>query len=86
MNENQKIQGPGLLVLLLFICNIGIAQSSDLVAVDKVASDFTRLLQRPATPFRPSFEITRTDSVIIDKGFIYSDQRKDTHTHLQTRS
>lgn len=49
------------------------AQSGDYIAVNKVASDFKALLQRPAVPFRPSFEVTRTDSVIIEKGFIYSE-------------
>ena len=69
---HQRGTNPALLVivLLLFCCKPGTAQS---VAVDKVASDFTTMLQRPATPFRPSFQVTRTDSVVIEKGFIYSE-------------
>jgi dienelactone hydrolase len=75
MNPILYKQPCHLLFIVLLICigKPGRAQSGDLVAVDKVASDFTHLLQRPTTPFRPSFEITRTDSVIIEKGFIYSE-------------
>ncbi len=91
---HQKGTGPILLliVLLLFICQPGRAQSGDLVAVDKVASDFTTLLQRPITPFHPSFQVTRTDSVVIEKGFIYSEANekipiliyKPAHTRLKS--
>ena len=74
-SRHQKGTGPGLLLIVLFLfsCKPGKAQSGDFVTVDKVASDFTTLLQRPVTPFRPSFQVTRTDSVIIEKGFIYSE-------------
>ena len=81
-----------LIVLLLFICKASTAQSGKFVAVDKVARDFTTLLKRPTTPFQPSFEITRTDSVIIEKGFIYSEANekipiliyKPVHTNLKS--
>jgi dienelactone hydrolase len=81
-----------LILLFLLICKPGTAQSGDLVAVDKVASDFTRLLQRPTTPFRPFFEVTPTDSVTIEKGFIYSEANekipiliyKPVHTSLKS--
>src|SRR6185503_6764211 len=86
--------GPVLLliVLLLFSGTPCTAQSGDLVAVDKVASDFTKLLQRPVTDFRPSFQVTRTDSVVIEKGFIYSEANekipiliyKPVHTSLKS--
>ncbi|OQP40104.1 catalytic [Niastella yeongjuensis] len=81
-----------LLVLLLLSCKSGMAQSDSYLPADKVASDFTSLLKRPATPFRPSFEVTRTDSVIIEKGFIYSEANekipiliyKPVHTKLKS--
>jgi dienelactone hydrolase len=41
--------------------------------VEKVASDFKALLQRPIVDFKPSFQTIKTDSVIIEKGFIYSE-------------
>ena len=42
--------------------------------VEKVATDFRKLLQRPAVPFKPQFQSLKTDSVIIEKGFIYSEE------------
>ncbi|AEV97744.1 catalytic [Niastella koreensis] len=81
-----------LLVLILLSHKSGTAQSGKYVAVNKVASDFKTLLKRPTTPFQPSFEITRTDSVIIEKGFIYSEANekipiliyKPVHTKLKS--
>src|SRR5919199_4321769 len=43
-------------------------------ATEKVANDFRALLQRPAVAFRPSFQTFRTDSVIIERGFIYTEE------------
>lgn len=40
---------------------------------DKVRQDFKDLLQRPSTSLRPSFESIKTDSVLIEKGFFYSE-------------
>jgi len=42
----------------------------------QVAADLTQLLERPRVPLNPSFEITRTDSVIIEHGFIYSEKNE----------
>ena len=57
----------------LFLQLTVIAQQVPMVRADKVASDFKALLQRPAVDFNPSFSTTKTDSVIIEKGFIYSE-------------
>ncbi|MDQ3846820.1 MAG: alpha/beta hydrolase, partial [Bacteroidota bacterium] len=51
----------------------GIAPLNQHLSIEKVASDFRVLLQRPAVAFRPSFQTFRTDSVIIEKGFIYTE-------------
>lgn len=40
---------------------------------EKVASDFKAMLQRPLVDFRPSFTSIKTDTVLIEKGFIYSE-------------
>jgi dienelactone hydrolase len=42
--------------------------------VEKVASDFRTMLQRPVVPFRPSFQSFATDTVVIEKGFIYTEE------------
>ena len=39
---------------------------------DRVRQDFYHLLERPHVPFGASFQTTVTDSVRIEKGFIYS--------------
>jgi dienelactone hydrolase len=49
------------------------AQFDQYPPVEKVATDFKALLQRPATDFKPLFETVATDTVIIEKGFIYSE-------------
>lgn len=43
-------------------------------SAEKVAADFKSLLHRPAVDFNPKFQTTATDSVIIEKGFIYSEK------------
>jgi dienelactone hydrolase len=50
----------------------GVAQLNQYPPIEKVASDFKAMLQRPSVDFRPSFQSTITDSVLIEKGFIYS--------------
>jgi dienelactone hydrolase len=42
-------------------------------AVNEIAPAFKALLQRPRVDFNPSFQSITTDSVIIEKGFIYSE-------------
>jgi dienelactone hydrolase len=40
---------------------------------DKVRNDFKALLQRPAVDLNPSIESFPTDSVLVEKGFFYSE-------------
>ncbi|MEJ7738398.1 MAG: acetylxylan esterase [Chitinophagaceae bacterium] len=42
--------------------------------VERVADEFTSLLKRPLADFKPSFQTIRTNSVIIEKGFIYTEE------------
>jgi dienelactone hydrolase len=49
------------------------AQSVAYPPIDQVRQDFQALLKRPKVPFAASFQMTRTDSVLIEKGFIYSE-------------
>jgi dienelactone hydrolase len=41
--------------------------------VDKVRHDFIALLQRPSVASNPSFQSFTTDSVLVEKGFFYSE-------------
>jgi len=50
-----------------------LSQVDDYPPIEKVASDFKSLLQRPLVDFKPSFQSLTTDSVLIEKGFIYSE-------------
>jgi len=50
-----------------------IAQETNYPSVEQVATDFKNLLERPRVPLNPSFTFTKTDSVIIEHGFIYSE-------------
>ncbi|MBD0287911.1 MAG: prolyl oligopeptidase family serine peptidase [Flavisolibacter sp.] len=52
----------------------GVTQLNQYPSTEKVASDFRALLQRPAVDFRPSFQSFITDSVLIEKGFIYTEE------------
>lgn len=51
----------------------GFAQLNQYPPVEKVASDFREMLQRPLVDFKPSFKSITTDTVLIEKGFIYSE-------------
>jgi dienelactone hydrolase len=42
--------------------------------VEKVAADFKKMLQRRVVDFKPSFQSFITDSVIIEKGVIYTEE------------
>ncbi|MDN3550796.1 alpha/beta hydrolase family protein [Mucilaginibacter aquaedulcis] len=59
--------------LLLFSAGV-FAQQTPYLAEDRVAADFKKLLNRPRVAARPSFQITKTDSVIIETGYIYSEK------------
>jgi dienelactone hydrolase len=71
------------LLLACFICSStlfaqpGINSGlNNYLSPEKVASDFKKLLERPAVEFKPSFETIRTDSVRVEKGFIYTEQNQ----------
>ena len=49
-------------------------QTDQYPPVEKVAKDFKTLLQRPNVDFRPSFKSFKADSVLIEKGFIYTEE------------
>ncbi len=53
--------------------NFSFAQQSNYPSPEKVATDFKQLLNRPKVNFNPSFDSINSDSVIIEKGFIYSE-------------
>jgi len=49
------------------------ALHAQLVPVDKVRNDFKTLLQKPSVAANPSIQSFPTDSVLIEKGFFYSE-------------
>jgi len=62
---------------MALLCCIGaFAQENSYPSPTRVAADFKRLLSRPATPFHASFQSFPTDSVIIEKGSIYSEKNE----------
>ena len=64
--------------LLLFLRSLTIQaqseQSEPNVPVKELAKAFKTLLQRPTVAFKPYFETIKTDSVVIQKGYIYSEK------------
>ena len=71
-----KIKACCIGIALSFCPFILLAQQVNYPPVDKVAADFKKLLERPRVPLNPSFQITKTDSVIIEHGFIYSEKNE----------
>jgi dienelactone hydrolase len=77
---NFKLMKPAFLSLLLLFAISSIAQTRELWApaqyspANKVASDFKTMLQRPLVDAKPSFQTLKTDSVIIEKGTIYTEE------------
>ena len=65
-----RIWTVGLLLLHFTQSN---AQVTANVQEEKVAAAFRNMLLRPAVDFKPSFQSIVTDSVLIEKGFIYSE-------------
>ncbi len=53
-----------------------VAQLDKYQPAEKVASDFRTLLQRPIVDFKPSFQSFATDTALIEKGFIYSEEKE----------
>lgn len=63
--------------VVLSLCSLGsFAQQINYPPADKVAADFKKLLERPRVPLNPSFEVTKTDSVIVEHGFVYSEKNE----------
>jgi hypothetical protein len=61
----------------LLSCSAGLfGQQTQYLAEDRVAADFKKLLNRPHVSLRPSFQTTKTDSVIIETGYIYSEKNE----------
>jgi acetyl esterase/lipase len=63
--------------VVLSLCTLAsFAQQINYSPADQVAADFKKLLERPRVPLNPAFEVTKTDSVIIEHGFIYSEKNE----------
>lgn len=56
-------------ILLLAVSTL----HAQFLPVDKVRNDFIALLQRPTVAANPSFQSFITDSVLVEKGFFYSE-------------
>lgn len=69
MLSKYKKKLPGLLVLLLPVL---LSAQPATVSEARVAEDFRRLLERPTVPAAASFQMLRTDSVLVETGFIYT--------------
>lgn len=62
-----------LFIIVFFIaCGFQIRAQSYLPEA-KVSADFKKMLERPHVPFRPSFKAIKTDSMIIEKGYIFTE-------------
>jgi len=63
--------------VVLFLCStLSFAQQINYPPIETVVADFKKLLERPRVPLNPSFTVTKTDSVIIEHGFIYSEKNE----------
>lgn len=71
-----KIQVLCSAVVLSLFSLVSSAQQLNYLPANQVAADLTRLLERPRVPLHPSFVVTKTDSVIIEHGFIYSEKNE----------
>jgi dienelactone hydrolase len=60
-------------LLLVFLCFTNLLLQAQFISKQQVKKDFIALLQRPAVDAQPSFQITSGDTVITERGFIYSE-------------
>jgi len=60
-------------VALVLQITLLFAQTPTYPPADQVAKDFKTLLQRPLVDARPSFTVTTTDSMVVEKGSIYTE-------------
>ncbi|HEY4148409.1 MAG TPA: acetylxylan esterase [Chitinophagaceae bacterium] len=63
-------------IALLCCTTVLPAQTASYPPVEQVAADFKLLVDRPAVDFNASFQSVKTDSVIIERGFIYSEKQE----------
>jgi dienelactone hydrolase len=70
-----RLWGALVFFCILYSCAIPFT-AAQYPATEKVVTDFRKLLERPMSDLRPSFETFTTDSVIIDKGFFYSEENE----------
>jgi dienelactone hydrolase len=64
------------LILSFFLCISAqrLFAQEQYPAPAKITTDFKKILDRPKVDFRPSFQTTVTDSLIIERGSIYSEK------------
>jgi dienelactone hydrolase len=72
LSIHKALQSARFLLTVLLLATISFAHAQ-LPSVDKVRNDFYALLQRPMVAPQPSLQIVTTDSVLIEKGFFYSE-------------
>jgi dienelactone hydrolase len=53
-----------------------LAQTKHYPRAEQVATDFKNMLRRPVVDFKASFETFTTDTVLIEKGFIYTEENE----------
>jgi len=67
-------------LLLVIWTNSLFAQAPIYPTPAQVAADFHKLLDRPKVPFNATFETAKTDSIIIERGYFYSEQNEKVPT------
>ena len=77
INRNSKASNTALWATRILLTGVLFLTISTLHAqlfpVNKVRNDFSALLQRPSVAPNPSFQSFPTDSVLVEKGFFYSE-------------
>ncbi len=63
-----------LFAIALLLGSAAFAQTETYPPVEQVAADFKKIVDRPKVDFNASFQTTKTDSVIIERGYIYSEK------------
>lgn len=62
------------IAIAILLCSAALAQTTKSYTPEQVAVDFKNLLARPRVAFQPAFKAYKTDSVLIERGFIYSEK------------
>lgn len=71
-NSKRKLRAWNILMAAVMLFS-GFTVRSQISPVEEVREDFKALLQRPTVTANPSFQSLVTDSVLIEKGFFYSE-------------